>query len=268
MTENWDDLVAEGVRLRDSEELNHWQWGDLLLKVAPLGNAGGRPKKTSGPGGRFPNPLKAFAQAVDVPEGTLSERRYVAERYPEEHRRYDIPWRAHKELASDPNRFTKIMKVKSKREAIVASGRNPVESLPATVEGQAALIEKVAALPTGRQAFQKAIQRTPKTEVAISKAQDAVEKNRSQQRSNNKKTTRPAAWREEQMRSLRTHLRSARRELEAANDIAAVLAPFSDAEGEEVAEYVSWVGQWLGGLDVTLRTGDMDAQLQKIVDGG
>lgn len=265
MTENWDDLVAEGIRLRDAEELNNWEWGDLLLKVAPANPSNaGRPKS----GAQAPNTLTRFAAAVDVPASTLKERRYVAERWPEAKRRYDVPWRAHKELASDPDRYRKIKTVKTKREAIVASGRNPVESLPTTIEGQAALIEKVAALPTGDKAFQKAIQRTPKTEVAISKAQDAVERDRSQQRSSNKKTTRPAAWREEQMRSLRGHLRNARRELEAANNIAAVLAPFSDAEGEEVAEYVSWVGQWLGGLDVTLRTGDMDAQLQKIVDGG
>lgn len=100
---NWDELVAEGRELKvmeeriDAEHGNiRWQWGDLALEVAPMGERG----HDSGATER----LKRFADELDVSHSALREYRRVADAWPNAMRVAFQPWIAHQMFASRDDR--------------------------------------------------------------------------------------------------------------------------------------------------------------------
>lgn len=100
---NWDELVAEGRELKVMEErveAEHgnirWQWGDLALEVAPMGDDASHNGATER--------LKAFAAELDVSYSALREYRRVADAWPHAMRLAGQPWIAHQKFAARDDR--------------------------------------------------------------------------------------------------------------------------------------------------------------------
>ena len=111
----WEELVDEGRQLKimeervDAEHGNiRWQWGDLALEVAPMGERG----QDNGATER----LRQFAEELDVSFESLRQYRNVAATWPNGMRVPFQPWVCHQILAAK--------KYEDIREDVIA---NPVE---------------------------------------------------------------------------------------------------------------------------------------------
>jgi hypothetical protein len=97
----WEELVDEGKRLATADRGGAaFALGDLALAVVPVGKEG---IKT----GALDRLVK-YAEAIDVPFGTLRQYRQVAAAWPAVTRVTAAPFKAHRLLAGEPDRVDLI----------------------------------------------------------------------------------------------------------------------------------------------------------------
>lgn len=103
MTKTWDELLAEGERLKvmeeriDAEAGNvRWLWGDLALEVAPMGADQAR-------NGAMEK-LRRFADELDISFESLRQYRTVAEKWPHGMRVPSQPWVVHQQIMGRDDR--------------------------------------------------------------------------------------------------------------------------------------------------------------------
>ncbi|MEN8656349.1 DUF6192 family protein [Streptomyces sp. 21So2-11] len=97
--EQWLEFVKQGRRVMRSKSTSNFDMGDLLneiINVNPRGH------------GEITTTLTVYAAQIRSTLSSLSKYRYVAQSWPAEMRRDDVPWSVHQHLAAVPNRFTLI----------------------------------------------------------------------------------------------------------------------------------------------------------------
>ncbi|MEU4180995.1 DUF6192 family protein [Streptomyces sp. NPDC026589] len=100
--EDWDGLVAEGVRLTGSEGSLQFRLGDLGLDLVPL-----PPKGKRLPMAKY-KLLADFAEEIGQTRERFEEYRLVAGAWPKAKRNRQVCWTVHAYFARHPDRFLMI----------------------------------------------------------------------------------------------------------------------------------------------------------------
>lgn len=111
--ERYDELVADGLKQIALEGQTQFRLGDYALEIEPMrAHHSGQ----ADPGeGRMSvrDSLARYAEDLDIPVNTLVDQRWVASRWPKQHRQGDVSYTVHKALAAIPDedeRYAQILK--------------------------------------------------------------------------------------------------------------------------------------------------------------
>ncbi|TMR09245.1 RacO protein [Nonomuraea turkmeniaca] len=109
--ERYDQIVTRGRELVELQTRSQFQLGDLALELEPIQPHGGaHPNQGEALFGVLES-LQLFADDLAIPVKTLETHRWVASRWPAQHRQAGVPYYIHKTLASirdDEERWARI----------------------------------------------------------------------------------------------------------------------------------------------------------------
>ncbi|QCX82292.1 hypothetical protein C9F11_44925 (plasmid) [Streptomyces sp. YIM 121038] len=103
----YHELVASSLRQVEVESAAQWALGDAALEIEPIREWGGHLRIGEG-GQRVEDSLKYFAEDVGLSAATVRTYRWVAAKWPAEHRVAGVSWEVHKILASADEPFEVI----------------------------------------------------------------------------------------------------------------------------------------------------------------
>lgn len=111
--ERYEQIITRGRELVELQTRSQFELGDLALEIEPMQPHGGaHPDRGEVLFGVLES-LQSFADDLAIPVKTLETYRWVASRWPAQHRRHEVPYYIHKTLASlrdDEERWERITK--------------------------------------------------------------------------------------------------------------------------------------------------------------
>lgn len=129
--QRYDELVKLGRDWVSEMSSVQWQLGDAGMEIEPMRSYGGTNPSGSEELFTVSEAIRMFAEDVGLAYSTVRDYRWVASRWPKEHRRADVSHTIHKILASIPDereRFEAVDNPRPVRAAGPRAGRTTVRN--------------------------------------------------------------------------------------------------------------------------------------------
>lgn len=101
--QRYDELVKLGRDWVETMSSVQWQLGDAAMEIEPMRSYGGTNPSGSEELFTVSEAIRMFAEDIGLAYTTIRDYRWVASRWPKEHRRADVSHAIHKTLASLPD---------------------------------------------------------------------------------------------------------------------------------------------------------------------